>query len=662
MKTFLVALFPWVIAGFSAHVASPVSRVVNMMKELDKKLETEAEAEKDLFQKYQCWASSTVSEKTAAVEKANQRMSSLQTYISDVEAGKVTFTADKDNLEKELKAIRSELSNITAERKEEHKRYELNKDDMEKAINGLKEVITKLGATSLKKASLMSLRGGDAVARRADAKNLQKGLEVSEQYLSKSKRQYLHRFFGTLSTDRSDRDRSQAKGVVDQLEKVENSIEGDLKEDVDKEKEAEKSFAKMSELKEEEKKTTAALLAKLEQEHAARAQAIENSKEEVEALKSQVAADEKLIPEVQKALEDKKSQFDERSAYRLGELKAIGEAITLLTDDENRDLFASSFSFLQVSQSQSANKALSSAYSASQDGRVRALMALLQREDSSGAFDTVVAKINDMIALLKKEDADDLEKKDTCVANKAKDDAAKVKFERSVDDLKTTVSFTEAKLKELQGQIDTKKGEIAYVEAQLAKAADVRAAEKAQFEKATKEDQAAVVLLKEAANKISSFYSKSSFAQVKALKEPADAPKTWEGSYSGAGSQSTGVVQMMEVLIGDLQKETEVAKKEEAEAEAVFQDSKKDLASQKEGLESAIDELAKGKGDVDSDKQDAGAEMKLKTQSLTALLQKMKDIEPECNYYIVNFAKRSKNRMTEVNGLAQAKAILEGSS
>jgi hypothetical protein len=40
----------------------------------------------------------------------------------------------------------------------------------------------------------------------------------------------------------------------------------------------------------------------------------------------------------------------------------------------------------------------------------------------------------------------------------------------------------------------------------------------------------------------------------------------------------------------------------------------------------------------------------------------MKDIEPECNYYIVNFAKRSKNRMTEINGLAQAKAILEGSS
>ena len=379
-------------------------------------------------------------------------------------------------------------------------------------------------------------------------------------------------------------------------------------------------------------------------------------------LKSQVAADEKLIPEVTKALEDKKSQFDERSSYRLGELKAIGEAITLLTDDANRDLFASSFSFLQLSQSQSASKALSSAYSASQDGRVTALMALLQRQDSSGAFDTVVKKIDDMIALLKKEDADDLKKKDTCVANKAKDEASQVMFERSVEDLKTTVSFNEAKVKEITGQIESKKAEIADVEAQLAKAADVRAAEKAEFAKATAEDKAAVGLLKEAANKISSFYKKASLVQVTTHQDLAGAPKTWEGSYGGAGTQSTGVVHMMEVLIGDLEKETAVAKKEEAEAEEVFQDSKKDLETQKAGLESAIDQLAKGKGEVDSDKQDATAEMKLKSQSLTALLQKMKDIEPECNYYIVNFAKRSKNRMTEVNGLAQAKAILEGSS
>ena len=214
--------------------------------------------------KYQCWAESTVNEKTTAVEKANQRMSSLQTYISDVEAGKITFTADKDNLEKELAGIRSELANITTERTEEHKKYEMNKEDMEKAIAGLKEVITSLEATSLnpKKAMLISLRGGDAVARRAHANSLKEGLAVSDKYLSKSKRQFLHRFLGsTLSTDRS-----QTQGVVDQLQKVETSIEGDLKDDVEQEEEADKTFKKVASLKDEEKKTTAAMLAKLEQD------------------------------------------------------------------------------------------------------------------------------------------------------------------------------------------------------------------------------------------------------------------------------------------------------------------------------------------------------------------------------------------------------------
>ena len=202
-------------------------------------------------------------------------MSSLQTYISDVEAGKITFTADKDSLEKELAGIRSELANITTERADEHKKYEMNKEDMEKAIAGLKEVITSLEATSLKPAMLISLRGGDAVARRAHANNLKEGLAVSDKYLSKSKRQFLHRFLGSLSTDHADR--SQTQGVVDQLQKVETSIEGDLKDDVEQEEEADKTFKKVASLKDEEKKTTAAMLAKLEQDMLAESRSLSMS-------------------------------------------------------------------------------------------------------------------------------------------------------------------------------------------------------------------------------------------------------------------------------------------------------------------------------------------------------------------------------------------------
>ena len=50
------------------------------------------------------------------------------------------------------------------------------------------------------------------------------------------------------------------------MQKVETSIEGDLKDDVEQEEEADKTFKKVASLKDEEKKTTAAMLAKLEQD------------------------------------------------------------------------------------------------------------------------------------------------------------------------------------------------------------------------------------------------------------------------------------------------------------------------------------------------------------------------------------------------------------
>mmetsp|Transcript_110659 Transcript_110659/g.263852 ORF Transcript_110659/g.263852 Transcript_110659/m.263852 type:complete len:682 (-) Transcript_110659:62-2107(-) len=659
---FLLGVLPCAaLAGLSQH-GSPVTRVVNMLKELDGQLEADGEAEKDLFQKYTCWAESTVTEKTSAVETAKQRISALSTYIADVEAGKITFTSDKEDLEQDLARIRSELTNITAERAEEHKTFEVNKADMEKAIAGLKEVMTSLKATSLgKKSALLSLRGG-AVERVAQAHRLQEGLAAGDRYLSKSNRQFLHRLFTAkaLSTESG---AVQARGVVEQLAKVESSIEDDWSQDVKSEATADDSFKKMSTLKEEEKETAAALLAKLEKEHAARGQAIANSKEELESLKAQVEADEKLIPEVQTALEDKKSQFDERSSYRLGELKAIGEAVSMLTDDANRDLFASSFSFLQLSSvSASARKALSTVYKASQDQRVFALDMLLRTQDASeGGFDQVVAKIEDMITLLKKEDADELKKKDSCLANKKTDEASKKASERSLEDLETSISFSKGKLEEIANQMQVKKDEIAAVESQLAKALEVRDAEKAEFTKAANEDKAAIELLKQAGKKISDFYaSKASLAQKTAV-ELSGAPKTWEGAYGGAGSQSTGVVHTMEVLAGDLQKEMEVGAKEEAEAEALYKDAKADLESQKSGLESARDQLAKEKGEAESAKEDAAGDKKMQSETIAALVQKMKDVEPECDYYVANFEKRSANRMTEVKGLAQAKAILEGS-
>eukprot|EP00440_Ansanella_granifera_P016262 gb/GFBE01017665.1/.p1 GENE.gb/GFBE01017665.1/~~gb/GFBE01017665.1/.p1 ORF type:complete len:697 (+),score=303.26 gb/GFBE01017665.1/:1-2091(+) len=689
MRALLLLLAAAPALAEKSEAQSPVTKVVGMLKDLEKKLEEEAEAEKDLYDKFVCWGTGTLTEKKEAVARSTERIASLEAYVSDIDSGKLSFTSDKEKLESELADVTAQLNNITAEHAEQLKQFELNKENMESAISGLDEVITKLSDATgpTKKAdgvALIGLRGG-AVARRQKEELLRQGLRVSDEHLSKANRHFLRRILGgqaiglggegVLATDSdSDDFKARSKGVTDSLNQVKGTIDKDLKKTVEDAEEAEKDFKMISGAKEDEKETAAAMLAKLEAEHAARAKALEDSKEEIETLSKQVAADEKLIPEVEKALEEKAAQMDQRTQYRLGEIQAVGEAISMLNSDESRDLFRDSFNFLQLgsvssTQSKQASQALLSVYNTVKDRRLLSLNSLLHGA-AGDAFDSVVAKINEMVAMLEEEEEIDLQKKTDCQNNKEKDEASKKATEREIDDLNVNLKYSADKVLEIDGEIKAKQDQIAETDAQLAKATEVRTAEAAEFEKASGDDAAAVTLLKQAAQKIQDFYdSQKSTKQPSLLQrgaartheEPAGAPKIFSEDYAGAGAQSSGVVGTMEMLAGNLEKEMAVAKKEEEEAAALFEDTKKELEEQKVDLSNGIDLLEKAKGDVNADKDAASGDKVSKTNSLEALLQKMKDVEPECTYYIDNFEKRSQNRQTEVNGLKQAKTILESS-
>merc|ERR1719498_1617537 len=49
-----------------------------------------------------------------------------------------------------------------------------------------------------------------------------------------------------------------------------------------------------------------------------------------------------------------------------------------------------------------------------------------------------------------------------------------------------------------------------------------------------------------------------------------------------------------------------------------------------------------------------------KKGELDAVLKKIEDINPNCEYFEVNYPLRRKNRQIEIDGLVKAKAILQG--
>eukprot|EP00931_Biecheleriopsis_adriatica_P049003 TRINITY_DN28335_c0_g1_i1.p1 TRINITY_DN28335_c0_g1~~TRINITY_DN28335_c0_g1_i1.p1 ORF type:complete len:663 (+),score=227.58 TRINITY_DN28335_c0_g1_i1:96-2084(+) len=651
--------------------------------------------EHDLYDKFVCYSKSIISDTEASISKAKNRLDNLKAYINEFDAGKLTFTADQEKLEGNLAAVMSEIANITGERNASQHKFEQNKQDLQSGIASLEAVAENLEETKKPPAVLLGLRGrsaSGAIARRQHAELMKKGLSISDKHLSKANRLFLHRALagtaGVLATDEQEPDDSteavvsmaaastQSKDVVDSIHKVKEGMEDSLDQTIKNEEGAKKSFESILEAKTIEKEAAEEMLERLQAEHAGQAKTVAESQEEIEALTQQIEAEEKLIADTKSALEVKEKEFDERNMYRLGELKAVSEAVDMLRSDEARDFFREVASFLQTSsvstQSKRASQVLFSLYSRSKDPRLLALNGMLHgfgdAGNTTGSFDEVIGKIDDMVVVLEQEEELDLEKKQNCTGNLLKDEASKKATERDIEALNSSFEVAEDKIEQIKAEIKDIEGQVADGESQLAKAEELRAAEVAEFNKSTQADQAAISLLKTAANSISSFYEQTKAeAALLQVNRSRDTPEvegapTWDPEPLGASAQSNGVVGALEMVAADLEKDMEVAKKQDAEAARLHAENKWEIEEQKALLQAQSDELIKSLGEKNVDQATVSDGIASKSKALAALVQKMEDRASGCDDIVEGFEKRSKSRNDEVDGLKQAKVVLQSAN
>jgi hypothetical protein len=137
------------------------------------------------------------------------------------------------------------------------------------------------------------------------------------------------------------------------LKKMHQTFSINLKDAQDAEAKAIADYDKLTSAKQEQLDAAQKALNKMEGENGAKGMSRQESVDERDALKTQVANDEKFIKQTEKALADKKASWKVRSELRAGELGAISKAIYILHNDDARDLFKKSFAsqgFLQVKQ------------------------------------------------------------------------------------------------------------------------------------------------------------------------------------------------------------------------------------------------------------------------------------------------------------------------
>jgi len=689
-------------AGYasSRDSLSPVTRVVELLKGLSKQIEKEGEKEEDLYETFVCWAKSVIEQKTATNAAAASRIDKLEAYVADLDAGRVELTSERADLEKNIEELTADMETSTALRKKEHDDFLEAEDEMTKAVSALKSAIDVLGEATKdhKKGVLMAIRarlnGGGMAALAQQQAQLKQAVELGNRFLTKADSTFLRRLL-TGDVPAADWKKLNRKAtfkmaykarsgkIQDVLKKMHTTFTTNLNDAKSKEANAKKEYDALSKAKQDQLDAAQKGLSNMESENGARGMSKQESIDEVDALKGQVAADEKFIKQTETALADKKAQWKDRQTLRSGEIEAISKAIYILHNDDARDLFKKSFKsqgFVQLSDSLTkrhmtlsqssltANRAaaqLREAAMAAGDQRLLALAADIANPSVKGQFGPVLKAVDKMIALLKDQEKKDLDIKQTCEEDRMKDTRTATEASRAIDDMTDKITRLVEEIKTLDEEIKSLLADHKQVTQELADATKIRENEHTAFLATDKDDKAAADTVRQAKDVLEKFYKDNKMVFVQKAHQPAGEappppPPTWDASYGGKTGESQGIVAILGMVHADILKDIATAKAEEDASQKEY-DTFKSESEQK--LKDLMEEKNKKdgiQGGKEQDKTETQKERGTKKGALDAVLKKIKDVNPDCEYFEVNYPLRLKNRQIEIDGLHKAKAILEG--
>jgi septal ring factor EnvC (AmiA/AmiB activator) len=107
----------------SSKGVTPVTRVVNLLKEMSATLNKEQEEDEALYDKLACWCNNNKYEKTGSSDAANAKISDLEASIEMLTARSKELNTKIKELEAEVAADKAALAEATALRQKQLKEF-----------------------------------------------------------------------------------------------------------------------------------------------------------------------------------------------------------------------------------------------------------------------------------------------------------------------------------------------------------------------------------------------------------------------------------------------------------------------------------------------------------------------------------------------------------
>merc|ERR1719182_1008497 len=334
-------------------------------------------------------------------------------------------------------------------------------------------------------------------------------------------------------------------------------------------------------------------------------------KEDLDDTTKSLMEDEAFLKDLEKNCKTKEDEWAVRQKIRADELVAIADTIKILNDDDALELFKKTLptpSLLQLKSGAQTTKqrALEALQQANQgvkrDYRIDLISLALKGKKVS--FDKVLKMIDDMTALLKKEQQDDNDKKEYCEGLIDKTEDKVKELELTVSDLAKAVADGKEGIATLKEEIESLSDGIKALDKQVAEATEQRKEEHADSVETLTNNKAAVEIIGFAKNRMNKFYNPKLYKPPPAKEAafdqvaPPPPPETF-GAYAKKGGESGGVINMMDTMIGDLEKEIQEVEVDEKNAQQEYEEFMSESAKKRATDSKAIEDKESAKADLE---------------------------------------------------------------
>mmetsp|Transcript_65541 Transcript_65541/g.114221 ORF Transcript_65541/g.114221 Transcript_65541/m.114221 type:complete len:689 (+) Transcript_65541:65-2131(+) len=639
----------------------PVTKVVTLLKDMQKTLEKEAEEDEEIYNKMACWCTTNDKAKAEGITDHEDHIEALKSSIEELTANSAKLTQEIARLEKEVAANQEALEKATETRKKEFASFTAEEQDLLETIAALKNALTVLskhnGESFLQKKHTTAIRT-----------SLQKhGARVAGA-LTRSEKKILASFLqksddadGAPHLQEYAAQSGEIFGVLGQLKE---SFEGDLASSQKDEETDQASYEGLKKAKTKEIESGMAMVDDKKDQLAETDEKNSAQKQDLEDTENALSADSKFLATLKQKCSQTDLEYEERLKTRRLEIEAVSKALVVLSGDDALDLQSRTFSFTQkASSAHSSRQAKASAFLTTVAKRLNnprlATLAVRVRLD---AFTKVKKAIDGMIVKLLEEKEAEIKKKDFCVDGFDENERQTQDHTEEKTDLETQMDDLKMLIQGLSDAIANIKAEIGDLQVQLKRSTEDREKQSKEFQQTLADQRATEALLEKALLILNSFYAKAASAALlqRESEEPAGPPPPPGFKEYKPNAGAAGVTGMIQQIIDDAKAMAAQAIKDETDAVAAYGAFVTDTNdSIKAKSEEMVDKSEK-KAEAEQTLVETTGDHSSVVKELEQLASELDGLHENCDYIIKNFDIRQVARDEEVSALKQAKAILSG--